>query len=150
MTRTSKAEEAGAYDRFRSFPSGALADAFRAHWPVFSGGLLLKASGVLLKPELLSVEVGPVGDVKLLRNSILRLRASLPEDVQTFTVGWAAQYGTLIVRHDSPEDGAYSGYLTKGEISDPIPVRGAAVKPAGTVFFAFFNCRLPAYSSRGS
>ena len=137
IARTSQAEETGAYDRFRSFPSGALADAFRAQWPVFSRGLLLKAGGVLLKSELLSVEVGRVGDVELLRNSVLRLRAPLPEEAQTFTVGWKAQYGTLIVRHDIPEEGAYSGYLTKGTISDPIPVRGAVVKPAVTEFFEF-------------
>lgn len=116
----------GLYDRFRAMPPAELDTAFRQEWPRLGRGIILLVGEARIPAELVDIRIPEVGDTDLSRESTLVLRATLPENDAPVRAGWIASYGPLILRQAGQGDELYSGYLTNGALSDPLPRDGVA------------------------
>lgn len=146
LTDTNEAENAEAYDQLRALDPTALEAELRAAWPALSQSITLNAGETALTPELQGVAVPEVGDVETPRQSVIRLTSTLPDDGSPVVFGWDAGLGALVVRQQGVENG-YTGYLTGGALSDPIP-RGqgagqSAAQVAWTYLVAGFDHIIP-------
>jgi len=131
---TNDSPMSGFYDQLRAQDPEALERALRKAWPGIAQGLSLYAGENRLLPEIVDVTIPPVGDTELPRDSRLTLRATLPEDGTPVTIGWSAAYGPLVLRQDGAGGDAYTGYLTSGAVSDPLPREGVAQQGALVAF----------------
>lgn len=134
ITDTNDSPLSGLYDRLRALPPDALQSAFRDTWPGLQDGFVLQVDGQAILPEIEDIRVPPVGDVETARDSVLVLRADLPAGDSPVVAGWIAPYGPLVLRQAGEGEEMYSGYLTSGALSDPLPRDGIAQVTAGTVF----------------
>lgn len=123
VTDTNAAPQAGDYDALRALPPAEFVTAFNQFWPQMAERIDISADDLRLIPTFLSVEVPPVGDVDVVRNSVLRFFVALPPGAQTVQVGWDAGFGTLVLRQIGV-DAPYDGYLEAGAVSDPIRLAG--------------------------
>ena len=64
-----------------------------------------------------------MGDVNLSRASDFGFSAALPPGAATVQIGWASQFGALVLRQQGVEE-PYDGYLEAGAMSDPIQLGG--------------------------
>jgi len=120
---TNESAQAVTYDTLRALPAAQLAQAFEEYWPQMAAGITLTADGVALTPQLTSVEVGPVGNVDVVRPSTFTFTAALPDGATTVQMGWDARYGVLVLRQmDVPAP--YDGYLEAGALSEEIAIAG--------------------------
>jgi hypothetical protein len=137
LSDTNEAPEAAEYDRLRALPPAELEQALRAAWPEIAPRFDIRAGAAVLVPEIVSVEIPPVGDTALARDSTLGLRVALPPDGSPATIGWPAAFGPLVLRQQSERADAYTAYLTDGAVSDPLPREGVALQSFGAAFFTY-------------
>ncbi|MCK0094498.1 HupE/UreJ family protein [Yoonia sp. F2084L] len=120
---TNESAQAATYDELRALAPDVLAARFEAFWPQMAQGITLTADGAPLVPTLTRIDVDPVGDVEVVRASVLAFSAPLPSGAETVQMGWASEFGVLVLRQmDVPAP--YDGYLEAGALSDPIPLAG--------------------------
>jgi hydrogenase/urease accessory protein HupE len=135
---TEDAPEALQYDQLRAAESDTLEAAFEQFEPSFLSRLSLRADDAPLTPEILRVEIPPVGDTDLARESVVTLRAPLPDGTRAVSFGWDASLGGLILRAPGEtEVTPYSAYLTDGELSEAIPVKGAVARSMGQTIWDY-------------
>lgn len=133
---TNESAQAETYDVLRTLAPDALAARFEAFWPQMAEGIDLTADGTPLTPVLTGVAVDPIGDVEVVRFSVMTFSATLPSDAQTVQMGWAPEFGTLVLRQmDVPAP--YDGYLEAGALSDPIPLAGGGQATGWETFFDY-------------
>lgn len=133
---TNESAQAETYDVLRTLAPDALAARFEAFWPQMAEGIDLTADGTPLSPVLTGVAVDPIGDVEVVRFSVMTFSATLPSDAQTVQMGWAPEFGTLVLRQmDVPAP--YDGYLEAGALSDPIPLAGGGQATGWETFFDY-------------
>jgi len=137
LTDTNDSPLAGTYDQLRALSSEELRERFDQGWAELSNDIRLMAGPQRLPLTVESIEIDPVGDIELPRETILHLSSALPPDESAVTFGWAAKFGPLVVRQELPEGGGYSGYLTNGADSAPIPRTGSG-QTAWLVEFATY------------
>lgn len=126
---TNTAPEASAYDTLRALSGSELERRFRAYWPQMAGRIHIAVDGTEILPNLLAVSVPDVGDTGLVRSSSISFSVPLPDGAQTVQVGWASQFGALVLRQNGV-DKPYDGYLEAGASSPPIRLAGGdAVGP---------------------
>lgn len=130
---TNDAPQAEEHDRLRALQAEDLEGALKNAWPQISPGFLVESDGVSVPLQLEAIEVPEIGDVEFPRDSRIVLRGSLPEGAAPVTVGWIAAYGALVLRQGDAETG-YSGYLTNGEVSLPLPRDAVAELSLGSAF----------------
>jgi len=122
---TNDSPNAARHDALRAEEPQALAQALRQAWPDIASGITLLADGEPMPFDLNGVDIAPIGDVALPRDSHISLMAALPDGTKAVQFGWAAAYGAIVARQVSDDaDTAYTGYLTNGQISEPIPRAG--------------------------
>jgi len=114
------------YDALRDKTPADLELSFRQAWPDIARRIRLRAGNTRLSLNIENIVIDPIGDVELPRDSLLSISAPLPKDDSPITLGWSERYGPLVVRQFLAEGGGYSGYLTQGEGSAPIPRTGSA------------------------
>lgn len=131
---TAQAPEAAAYDRYRAMPPDEIRAALTAFWPRMAPNIVIEVAGARIAPELIGVEVPPVGDVSLARTSIIHIAADLPEGDAPVQFGWAAAYGELVVRQVGGGDDAYTAFLEHGNLTEPLSRIGIRIEGAGSVF----------------
>lgn len=120
---TNDDERAAAYDTLRSLDPAGLQAAFTAFWPQMADGITLMADGAPLIPVLDDVVAGPIGAVEVVRNATFQFSAALPEGSTHVQMGWAPEFGTLVLRQqDVPNP--YDGFLQAGTVSEPINING--------------------------
>ena len=120
---TNESDQAETYDALRALSPAELAMRFEAFWPQMAQGITLTADGAPLAPTLTSVNVGPVGDVGVVRFSTIEFSAPLPDGAENVQMGWAPEFGVLVLRQmDVPAP--YDGYLEAGALSDQIALAG--------------------------
>lgn len=136
LANTDDAENAAAYDRLRGLSPDALEEELRRAWPLLASRIVLETGGERLRPELQGVDIPPVGNIALPRYSLLRLSAALPPGDDPVVFGWASSLGALVVREQGVAEG-YTGYLTGGALSDPIPRGGGDAAGALATFAAY-------------
>ncbi|MEE9387675.1 MAG: HupE/UreJ family protein [Paracoccaceae bacterium] len=127
------------YDMFRAMGPDALAAAFRKAWPEIGAQFQVRAGDMAIGLDIFGLEIPEVGDIELVRESVLRLGAQLPVDDSPVTVGWAAENGPLVVRQVIASGDGYSGYLTGGEHSIALPRSGSARQGWFTSFTDFIG-----------
>lgn len=120
---TNESAQAATYDELRALSPAELTTRFEFFWPNMAEGITLTADGAPLTPELRAVDVGPIGNVDAVRPSTFTFAATLPEGAQTVQMGWAPEFGVLVLRQmDVPAP--YDGYLEAGALSDQISLSG--------------------------
>ncbi len=122
-TDTNAAPEASTYDTLRALPPAELEMRFREIWPEMAQQIVIRADGVDVIPDLQTVTVPEVGDTSVTRPSTFRFSTALPDGTQSVQVGWAGQYGALVIRQIGVEN-PYDGYLEAGSLTDPIALGG--------------------------
>ena len=120
---TNETPQAEDYDALRALSPEELEERFRIFWPRLAGALTLEADGEPLTPDLEAVEVGPVGNTDLPRESRIVISAALPGSAEAVRVGWAREFGALVVRQMGVE-APYDGYLDGGALSPAIAIAG--------------------------
>ena len=118
---TDAAPEAAEYDRLRALDADALAAAVEAEWPRIAGGLTIEGAG---PPALLSVDVGEQIDIELPRDTAIAFEA--PLEGEAVRIGWAREYGELILREVSDAPEPYAGILPLGGASPALTAQGGA------------------------
>jgi len=131
---TNASDRAAQIDRLRALEPAALGAAFSDFWPHMQGNLTLRAGDAVVVPTLQGLDIPEVGDVALPRLSRLRLSAVLPSDDSPVVLGWNSGYGALVVRQMGAGTDAYTGYLTSGAESEPVPRVGGVAQSGLTVF----------------
>ncbi len=126
LTNTNDSPLSGLYDQYRKQDGALLDKAFRAFWPTLRPKLIFEIDGERALAEIDELHIPPVGNPELPRDSTLILSVELPTGAEPVRVGWAAELGPLILRQSGEGDELYSGYLTGGELSDPLPRSGVA------------------------
>lgn len=134
LADTNESPLAERYDRLRALPPEDLAAEFRTDWPQIARKITLRAGDTDLTPEILSLDVPPVGDPALPRDAVLVLTAPLPADGTPVVFGWDAAYGPLIVRQAGLGEDGYAALLPDGGLSAPMPRTGTATVGALATF----------------
>ncbi len=135
---TNDAPQAGRHDALRALEPDALAAEIRANWPFLARGFLVTTDGTSVPLDLTGLAVPPVGNVAFPRDTRLQLEGALPPGTAPVTVGWIAEYGPLVLRQGDAETG-YSGYLTNGQLSLPLPRDAVASQSLGAAFVAYIG-----------
>jgi len=130
---TDEAENAQDYTDLRALPADALATLLREQWATIAPGIIIRAGEATVPTELIRIEVPEVGDVELPRDSLLSLRAALPADGSEVQMGWAPEYGPLVLRQAGSIETAYTGYLDSGDLTPPLPREGVLEQSMATV-----------------
>ncbi|WP_333712929.1 HupE/UreJ family protein [Yoonia sp.] len=133
---TNETPQAVRYDALRALPPARLAEEFRAFWPLMASGLTITADGMALVPELDDVFVDQVGDTDLVRTSSFTFTAALPEGAETVQVGWAANFGVLVLRQMGVP-APYDGYLQGGALSAEIALQGGGQASGWDTFVGY-------------
>ncbi|MEL6597575.1 MAG: HupE/UreJ family protein [Pseudomonadota bacterium] len=127
---------AGEHDRLRALDPATLEALFRENWPRIASGLVMRAGDTRLGPALRDVVITPEPDLELPRDATLTFRADLPADDTPLVMGWASEYGPLVIRQGDGAD-AYTAFLDQGTLSDPMPRDGTARLGATAAFVAY-------------
>lgn len=133
---TNDAPEASVYDDLRALDPAGMADRFKDAWPDIAQGLTATSGGQPVSLDLKEVVVQDEADVDLLRETVVKLSGVLPSGGAPVVFGWAPAYGPVVVRQISG-DNAYSGYLTGGASSEPMPRDGVAGQTAWKAFLNY-------------
>lgn len=135
---TNLSDQEDEYLRLRALSPADMETAFRDAWPGLSQKLIFRTGDVNLTPDLQSVTVPEVGNIDVARTSTIELLIPLPAGADPVTIGWTADLGPLIVRQRTIE-GGYAGYLTPGQLSDPIPREGASNQSPWAAFVSYIS-----------
>jgi len=136
VSDTNSAPQAAAYDSLRALDPAALETHFRAFWPQMAARIFIKVDGKNLPVELTGVTVQAVGDVGNVRPSSIKFRATLPPMTTAVDVGWAPEFGTLVVRQQGV-DAPYDGFLEKGAMTGPIQLKGGDQATGWATFIGY-------------
>jgi hypothetical protein len=120
---TNAAPEAATYDELRALTPDALSARFDAFWPEMADKITILADGVAVTPQNPVISIDSVGDVETVRATSLQFNAQIPADSTAVQVGWAPEFGVLVLRQMGV-DAPYDGYLEAGTLSDPITLAG--------------------------
>ncbi|MEL6818762.1 MAG: HupE/UreJ family protein [Pseudomonadota bacterium] len=134
LVNTDEAENNAAYDMLRALSAEELAMRVNEGWAAIDGNIKLEIGFTSLSLDLQEVEVVAEPNQELQRETIVIATAQLPEGDAGVTLGWAREYGTLLVRQISEgadEETLYTGLLTSGSTSEIIP-RGS-ITPTSTL-----------------
>jgi hydrogenase/urease accessory protein HupE len=122
-TDTNAAPQALSYDSLHALDPNALETQFAAFWPQMAGRITLLMDGVAIAPTLQGVTAAPVENPEFPRTTTLRFAAEIPPGTQTVQVGWAREFGALVLRQNGVEE-PYDGFIEGGALSDPIRLAG--------------------------
>ena len=120
---TNTAPQADTYDALRALDPAALSARFAEFWPQMADKITILADGNAVTAANPTVSIDPVGDIEVVRATQLTFNATLPADTQTVQVGWAPEFGVLVLRQMGV-DAPYDGYLEAGALSDEIALAG--------------------------
>lgn len=130
-----------AYDRLRALPPDELRAAFAVKREAFAQALSVMAGSVRLPSAVLNLDVPPVGDLELVRQSTVVLGGNIPVGADAFILSWRESFGPVAVRlrgpsapGGAPGEIVQSAYLKGGAQSPPFPVVSAPKQTAIQVF----------------
>ena len=104
---TNAAPQAETYDALRALNAADLKARFAEFWPQMASKVMVLADGVAVIAENPTLSVDPIGDTEVVRASNLSFTAVLPAGAQSVQVGWAPEFGVLVLRQmgvDAPSD----------------------------------------------
>ncbi len=119
LENTDDASESDQYDAMRTLSADALRAEFERAWPTIARNIHVRVNDTPLPLTIESVEIPDVGNPELARQSSMQLTAEMPAGGGAVRLGWAAEYGGLIVRQlDQDGELLYAALLTSGGSSD--------------------------------
>ncbi|WP_224824127.1 HupE/UreJ family protein [Cognatishimia sp. MH4019] len=133
LADTDNSPAAADYDRLRALEPAALEALFREGWPGIASDITMTVGETQVTPELGEITISPEPDLELPRDATISFRIDLPEGDAPVVMGWASEYGPLVVRQGEGE-GAYTAYLTQGAVTEPMPREGVAQVSAMAAF----------------
>lgn len=139
LADTNDSPLSGYYDQLRALPPDQLEAAFQRAWPRIQQGLVIEVDGARIVPQLADLRIPEVGDTALPRDSMLSVSADLPPGDAPVVAGWIAAYGPLVLRQAGDSAELYTGYLTGGQLSDPLPRIGVAQLAGLTEFTRYIG-----------
>ena len=101
------APQASRYQQLRSLPPEALESELREYLSTLLQGIVLSPASdpdLSLPLSLVSLDIPPIGDPSLARDSMLVLETPVNETFEAITWRWDKRYGTLILRADTLQD----------------------------------------------
>jgi hypothetical protein len=141
---TKDSPESQAYDRLRALPPDALGAAFAAKREEFVQAVSIFAGNTRLPAAVLSLDVPPVGDLDLARQSTVVLGGDVPAGADALVLSWTQSFGPVAVRlrgprapNGAPGEVVQSAYLKDGARSPPFPVVSAPKQTAVQVFVEY-------------
>lgn len=133
---TDQLDGSDAVDALRALAPEDLSERIRAVLPEVVNALDIQAGDVRLDPQAAEIEVAPIGNTDLPRDTRILLRAALPPGAQTVAMSWPAEYGTLVLRQQGVED-PYTEYLSGGQGSGPITISGGDERSGPATFLGY-------------
>lgn len=133
---TEAAPEAEIYDALRALEPDAFMAQFDANWPRMADAIEVIVDGTPVTLELTSIEVPEVGDVEVVRQSVLTFAGDIAAGAEAVQIGWPAEYGVLVVRQMGVDAG-WDGYLSGGGLTDPVALAGGDEMSGGEAFVRF-------------
>ena len=124
---TENSPNAEKYDDFRAMDPETLSQAFDLD--DFAARFVVLLDGKEGNANVVAVDIPPVGDIALLRDSHVTVTGALM-GAQSIQLGWDSAYGEIIIRLMNDESD-FNAYLPVGAITDPISTGGATVLPFG-------------------
>ncbi|WP_292266811.1 HupE/UreJ family protein [Marivita sp.] len=111
-------------DRLRALEPDALRAELEPRMAEFIDSLEAQIAGEQrAELSVSSIEIDPVGNVELPRDTEIVLTGPMPEWAGTFSLTWPAAYGALVLRQQGVDE-PYTGYLEGGQSSGPIAIGG--------------------------
>ena len=132
MANTNDSGQSDAYDALRALEPAVFEGELRSFLQSWLPQLRVEANGPLdLSVAALSVD--PVGNVELPRASFVTLVSDLPSGARTLVFSWPDGAGDIVLRQQGVE-APFTGLLTGGETSEPIPLSGGAQRSGWQTF----------------
>lgn len=122
---TDDSAQAADYDTLRALDDAALQAAFQDAWPTLAQGMTLRAGDQTLSPTLQNIEVVPEPNIEAPRETLVTLSAELPAGDSAINIGWAKEYGALVLRQQGGVDAPFTGIIAAGDTSPDIPRTGS-------------------------
>ncbi|MCK5665907.1 MAG: hypothetical protein KAI17_20605, partial [Thiotrichaceae bacterium] len=94
---TDDAPQAEVYRELRDLSADDLTEKFKTYADEFSMGLKLELSGVLVKWQLMNIQVPEVGDIRLSRKSVIQYSAQIPSGASIAVWSFDQKYGDAVV-----------------------------------------------------
>lgn len=136
VSDTNDAPQAADYDALRALDPAALEAELAAFWPTMAENIMVVSGDEALPLTFGSVDIPAVGNVEDVRTSTLTFTAALPAGAETARIGWASEFGTLVLRQMGV-DAPYDGYLEAGAISPDINLAGGDQATGTQTFFRY-------------
>jgi hydrogenase/urease accessory protein HupE len=95
---TDESPNAREYNRLRALTPDALRPVVEAHIAQYLDGIELQFDGARARPTLSGMEIAPVGDVALSRQTVVRLNGTAPSGAKKLTFSYAERYGACVLR----------------------------------------------------
>jgi HupE / UreJ protein len=95
---TDESPNAREYNRLRALPPDALRPVIEEIIPRYVADIELAFDGTRARPQLSAIEIPPVGDVVLSRQTMVRVVGALPPGTKTLVFGYAERLGSAVLR----------------------------------------------------
>ncbi len=115
---TDESTNAREYNRLRALPPEELRKAIETHAARYLDGIELGFDGARASLALAGIEIPPVGDAALSRQTTVRLVGGAPAAAKTLTFSYAARFGSCVLRVREGER-MDAVWLKNGERSAP-------------------------------
>lgn len=136
VVNTDDVAEATQYGDLRQLSADQLRLRIQADEAAITGGIQVMVGDVRIPLSMSQVVVSDLGDTELPRLSLITLDGKIPQGVQAVTFRWGAGYGPLILRQQGVDD-PYTGFLSGGDTSPLIRVKGGDALTASQSFVAY-------------
>lgn len=135
---TNESPNARTYNGLRSLEANALQARIREFAPQYIAGVKVEFDGKSNTPMLESVTVAQQEDLELARLTTVRLGGAIPPGATRFGMGYAADFGSIVVRFRGADGGISASWLKDGALSDPYVLKsGVAPKSRARVAFDY-------------
>ncbi|MEM7463843.1 MAG: HupE/UreJ family protein [Pseudomonadota bacterium] len=135
FANTDDAPQSSDNDALRELTPGELEAVFREQWPDFEEKIDLRDGEQKVRLSFDEMSVSEEPNLELPRDSTIKLSGQLNAENDAVTIGWADEFGALIVRQAG--EGGYSGYLVSGQRSSPILKSGGSTESILAAFWRY-------------
>lgn len=117
---TGDAPTAALYNTLRQLPPSQLEPRFRDFAADFLPGIGLAFGGKAINPTIDTVDIPPIGDVALARESTVMLSGTVPVDAENLTWAYPQSYGASVLRIERKDQELQAQFFAAGAKSEPI------------------------------
>ena len=127
VSNTNESESAQRYDELRVMPPDYLAQEFLLFEPTLIENINLRFDNQAQALAVKNIDIPPVGDLELARDSVLHFSGKVPPGSKTLSWQWHKRFGNAALRISSPDQPElFSTYLLDGKQSEAIPLANAS------------------------